>query len=80
MVGSQIGQLFLDLAVNWSLAAFGVGCLMSVITGIVIFFNIGGKGVQQHVRSWVSGLFWGLLCTGAFQVIMRTLQSRMTFS
>lgn len=78
MVGAQIGAFFLDLAVDWSLAVFGLACLASVITAIIIFFNIGGQGVQKHVRSWVSGMFWGLILSGGFQAIVRTLQAKLT--
>ncbi len=80
MIGTQLAAYFLDLASNWSTVVFALGALMTVVCGGLIIFNIGGAGVQKHVKSWISSLIWGTLLAASFHLITSAMAARLTFS
>lgn len=78
MIGAQLGAFFLALAVDWSLAVFGLLCLATVISSLLIAFSLGGSGLQKHLKDWFLGMIVSVGLSGGFQVIVRTIQSHLT--
>lgn len=79
-IGAAIGSAAMTIAVDATLAMFGVCVLITVISGFIILTNIGGQGVQKHVRGWFTTIFWGLLLSGGAQVITRGAQKALTLA
>jgi len=73
-IGAPIGAAALTLANDLAGAVFGVALLITVIAGLIILTNIGGRGVQQHVRGWFTTIFWGFLLSGGAKVIVSGAQ------
>lgn len=73
-IGQPIATASLAVANDLILAAFGVAVLVTVIAGLIILTNVGGQGVQKHVRGWFMNIFWGFLFTGGASVLITGAQ------
>lgn len=77
MGGAELGAFFLSLAVDWSLALFGMLAFMTVIMAFLIVLSIGSSGMQKHLKEWFWGVVVVCLLSGSFQFILRTLQDHL---
>lgn len=76
-IGPAVGSALLAIAVDLSFMVFGLLCLATLISGVIIISNIGGQGLQKPIRQYFMAMFFGTLLSGGFQAIARGLQNLM---
>jgi hypothetical protein len=77
-IGATIEAALLSLAIDLSMALFGLLALVTLVTGMAILTNVGGQGIQKVMRGYIMNAFFGTLFAGGFQVIARGLQGTLS--
>lgn len=79
-IGAQTGAVILEIAADLAKLGLAACILGTVVMGIMIAFNVGNKGVQQHVRGWIWNTFWGVLLSGSATGIITKIQGAVKVS